>query len=134
MPMVGINTSDPHEVLDVNGIVRSAQILTLSDARLKTSIGKIDSALEKIRQINGYSFEWKKDGKPDFGVLAQEIEKIFKNAVDTDVDGLKTVQYTALLAPIIEAIHEINTQIETLSNEKFDAQSKRIEAIEARIQ
>ncbi len=134
MPMVGINTSDPHEALDVNGIVRSAQVLTLSDARLKTSIEKIDSALEKIRQINGYSFEWKKDGKPDFGVLAQEIEKIFKNAVNTDVDGLKTVQYTALLAPIIEAIHEINTQIETLSNEKFDAQSKRIEAIEAKIQ
>lgn len=129
----GIDTTTPAYPLDINGIARAAQMLTISDARLKTSIEKIDSALEKIRQINGYSFEWKKDGKPDFGVLAQEVEKIFANAVISDKDGIKTVQYTALIAPIIEAIHELNSQIDALSNEKFDEQSKRIEAIEAKI-
>jgi Chaperone of endosialidase len=131
--MVGINTLSPAYPLDVEWVIRAAQVLTLSDARLKSSIEKIDWALEKIRAINGYSFTWKKDGTPDLWVLAQEIEKVFANAVSTDTNGKKTVQYSALLAPIIEAIKELHTHIDTLSNEKFDAQVKRIEAIEEKM-
>jgi Chaperone of endosialidase len=131
--MVGINTLTPWMPLDVEWTIRAAQVLTLSDARLKSSIEKIDNALEKIREINGYSFTWKKDGTPDLWVLAQEIEKVFADAVSTDTNGKKTVQYSALLAPIIEAIKELNTHIDTLSHEKFDNQVKRIEAIEEKM-
>lgn len=127
---VGINTINPEYALDVDGVVRAAEVLTLSDARLKTSIEKIDTALEKISAINWYAFTWKDSWKPDLWVLAQEIEKVFTDAVSTDKDGTKTVQYNTLLAPIIEAIHELNTQIDTLYNEKFNNQVDRIEAIE----
>jgi trimeric autotransporter adhesin len=128
--MVGINTDTPSYPLDVDGSIRAGGIYTLSDARLKSSIEKIDTALEKIRAINGYSFTWKKDGKPDLGLLAQEVEKIFADAVKTDIDGKKAVQYTALIAPIIEAIHELNTQIDALYSEKYNAQVQRLEALE----
>ena len=131
--MVWVNTVTPAYPLDVDWTIRSAEILTLSDARLKTSIEKIDSALDKIRSINWYTFTWKDSWKPDLWVLAQEIEKIFADAVATDVNGKKTVQYNALLAPIIEAIKELNTQIDSLYNNKFDDQVKRIEAIENKV-
>ncbi len=57
--MVGIYTDTPSYPLDVDGTIRAAGVYTLSDARFKDSIEKIDSALEKIRQLNGYSFTWK---------------------------------------------------------------------------
>ena len=128
--MVGINTVAPEYALDVDSTLRAGQVLTLSDVRLKSSIEKIDNALEKIRAINWYAFTWKDSGKPDLWVLAQEIEKVFADAVNTDKNGKKSVQYNSLIAPIIEAIHELNTTIDTLYNEKFDNQVKRIEAIE----
>ena len=128
--MVGINTTNPGYALDIDGTIRAAEVLTLSDARLKSSIEKIDGALEKIRAINWYAFTWKDSWEPDLWVLAQEIEKVFADAVSTDVNGKKTVQYNALLAPVIEAIKELTTQIDALYNEKFDNQVKRIEAIE----
>jgi hypothetical protein len=51
--------------LDVNGVIRAGKIVQLSDARLKSSIEKIDGSLEKISQIHGYQFTWKKDGRAD---------------------------------------------------------------------
>jgi uncharacterized delta-60 repeat protein len=126
---VGINTATPQYALDVNGTIRAGAIFTLSDERLKSNIVKIDNALEKIRAVHGYEFTWKRDGKADMGVLAQEIEKTFTDVVRTDAHGEKTVQYTALLAPIIEAIHEMNTILDTdLASVK--AQKKRIDALQ----
>lgn len=104
-------------------------MFTLSDKRLKSSIEKIDGALAKIREIHGYEFTRKDSGKADMGVLAQEIEKVFADAVSTDVDGYKTVQYTALLAPIIEAIHEINASIDA-DMAHAQEQKTRIDALE----
>jgi prophage maintenance system killer protein len=49
--------------------------------RLKKDIKKISSPLEKILQLNGYTFNWKKDGRADMGVIAQEVEKVFPNIV-----------------------------------------------------
>jgi trimeric autotransporter adhesin len=65
--------------------------------------------------------------------LAQEVEKVFKEAVSTDKDGNKTVKYSALLAPIIEAIHELNSLIDDHYESKFNAQVKRIERIEQKL-
>jgi uncharacterized delta-60 repeat protein len=130
---VWINNDSPTEELDINWTLRSVTQSPYSDARLKSSIEKIDNALEKIRQIHWVEFIWKKSGNPDMWVLAQEIEKVFKEAVETDENGMKAVQYTALLAPVIEAIHELHTNIDTLANEKFEAQNKRIDTIEQKI-
>lgn len=129
---VGINTMNPEYELDVNGTMRAAEVLVLSDERVKENITKIDNALEKIRQINGYTFTWKKDGRPDMWVLAQEIEKVFADAVRTDTNGTKTVQYNALIAPILEAIKELNTLIDS-HIEKANKQANDITKLEQKI-
>jgi len=103
---------------------------TISDARLKHNINKIDNALDKISQINGYTFTYNHDGKEGAGVIAQEVEKVMPTAIqntslvfhpeeegdDSKVVEFKTVQYDQIHGLLIEAIKELKAEIEELKN------------------
>ncbi len=97
---------------------------TISDQRLKHDINKIDNALDKVCQINGYTFTYNEDGKQSAGVIAQEIENVLPSAVEnkklvfTGQEGseYKTVQYDQLHGLLIEAIKELKAEIEELKN------------------
>jgi hypothetical protein len=105
---------------------------TISDIRLKDNIVGINNALAKVAQLNGYTFEYKADGKVSAGVIAQEVEKVLPEAVSekqlplkTDDDQeYKVVNYDALHGLLIEAIKEQQAQIEALT--------ARVEALEAK--
>jgi hypothetical protein len=93
-----------------------------SDKRWKNNIVKIDSPLEKISQISGVEFDWIED-EPfhgnkghDVGVIAQEIELILPEAVQTRKSGMKAVQYDKIIPLLIEAIKELQKQIKELKN------------------
>ena len=97
---------------------------TISDQRLKGNINKIDNALDKVMQINGYTFTYNHDGKQSAGVIAQEVENIMPSAVqstnlvfndDNDVE-FKTVQYDQLTGLLIEAIKDLKAEIEELKS------------------
>jgi len=97
---------------------------TISDQRLKHDINKIENALDKVSQINGYTFTYNHDGKKSAGVIAQEVENIMPSAVqstnlvfneDNNVE-FKTVQYDQLHGLLIEAIKELKAEIEELKN------------------
>lgn len=98
---------------------------TVSDERLKENIKPITGALEKVNQLNGYTFSYKKDGRESAGVIAQELEKVFPSAVqetETVFHGeegelYKTVQYDQLHGLLIEAIKELKAEIEELKND-----------------
>ena len=97
---------------------------TISDERLKKDIVKIDNALDKVSQLNGYTFEYLADGKKSAGVIAQEVEKVMPSAItestlplkmgDDDKTEYKTVQYDQLHGLMIEAIKELKAEIEEL--------------------
>ena len=97
-----------------------------SDIRLKENVVKIDSALNKISQLNGYSFTWNDKqttyapGKKDLGVIAQEVEGIFPEIVKDRENGTKGVMYDKLVPVLIEAIKEQQTQIEDLKKALFN--------------
>ena len=109
--------------LDVDGNVTAYSTTTPSDERLKHDIQKIDNALDKVSQINGYTFKYNnRDGKQSAGVIAQELEKVLPSAVenkslmfqdDSNVE-YKTVQYDQLHGLLIEAIKELKAEIEEL--------------------
>ena len=90
-----------------------------SDIRLKTNLELIPNSLQKINQIGGYSFEWNIDkqniykGK-DYGVIAQEIEQILPELVDTRENGYKAVKYDKLVSLLIEGIKDLSKQVEEL--------------------
>ena len=114
-------------VLTVNGRMRTDNITESSDIRYKTNIEKIGGALDKVKMIEGVSYFWKKDSlktKKDIGVIAQELEKVLPELVDTDEAGYKSVRYSHLVPVLVEAIKEQQKQIETLKAEVTDRDGK----------
>ena len=90
-----------------------------SDIRLKNNIVTIETPLEKISKISGYTFDWNENvqsiysGK-DYGVIAQEIEEVFPELVQTRENGYKAVKYDKLVSVLIEGIKELTKQVEYL--------------------
>ena len=113
------NNGDLH--VDGNVIAYST---TISDERLKTDIVKIDGALDKVAQLNGYTFTYTADGKKSAGVIAQEVQKVLPSAIiestlplkmgDDDETEYMTVQYDQLMGLMVEAIKELKAEIEEL--------------------
>ena len=99
--------------LSVTGnILASGTITASSDRRLKKNIRPIEDALEKLDAITGVKYFWiepklHNDGE-QIGVIAQDVEKVFPQAVVTSSSGLKSVSYMGLVAPVIQAIKELH--------------------------
>ena len=92
-----------------------------SDIRFKENIQPIENALEKISKISGNTYDWKAENKiehgyegNDVGVIAQEIEAVLPQLVQTRENGFKAVKYDKLVALLIEGIKEQQLQIEQL--------------------
>jgi hypothetical protein len=114
---IGIGTSTPGFTLHVNGsIAGTSPYNNVSDKRLKKNIHQIPNALENILQLRGVFYDWNKEVNPEFklgdrqelGVIAQEVEKVYPQAVSLDKkSGFRNVAYSMLIAPIIEAVKEL---------------------------
>ena len=91
-----------------------------SDQQLKDNVLKIDTALDKVNSLGGYSFTWNNNigdmraGTPDYGVIAQEIENVLPHAVDINSRGHKTVNYNSLIPLLIEAVKELTERVKEL--------------------
>ena len=95
-----------------------------SDIRFKENITPIENALDKISKISGNTYDWKAENKAehgyegnDVGVIAQEIEAVLPQLVQTRESGFKAVKYDKLVALLIEGIKEQQTQIHSLTIE-----------------
>ena len=107
--------------LSVTGsISASADVVAYasSDKRLKDNIKNIANPLEKLNKLNGIEFDWndKQDlyKGHDIGVIAQEVEEVLPEIVDTREDGHKAVKYDRMVALLIEAVKEQQKQINKL--------------------
>ena len=101
-----------------------AQSTTISsDRKLKENIEVIPNALDKVQALNGVSFDWKKTGEKSAGVIAQEVQEVLPEAVK-EVTPLKggdshlSVNYHALTSILIEAIKELQAEVEKLKGGK----------------
>ena len=99
--------------LQVGGDIRATGEVVAyaaSDKNLKDNIQKIESPLEIISKISGYTFDWNNKqetyiGK-DYGVIAQEIEEVMPELVITRESGYKAVNYEKIIPLLIESIKE----------------------------
>lgn len=96
--------------------VRSTAFFYTSDERLKDNIEVIESPLEKISSLNWVSWNWKEDWKKDYGFIAQDVELVFPELVDTDENGFKSVQYWNIIWILVEALKEQQNQINSLQD------------------
>lgn len=81
------------------------------------------SVLERLRTVRGVTFEWREgresyQSRPgrnrEMGVIAQEVQAAFPDAVAEDDDGILMVDYPALVAALIESVKELAGRVETL--------------------
>lgn len=103
-------------ILATNDIVAFAS----SDERLKENLEPIGSATEKVGQLTGYTFDWipmegiHVHSGHDVGIIAQEVEKVLPEVVETRENGYKAVKYEKLTALLIQALNEQSKEIENL--------------------
>jgi len=104
------------------GTLSSTVMTGSSDERLKTNIETIQDPTSTISQLRGVSFNRIDNGLKDYGVIAQEIEKVLPDVVHTDADGYKTVSYSSIIGFLIEAVKKQQEQIDVLMQDKYKKQ------------
>ena len=100
-------------------LTATGNVTAYSDIKLKKNIEVIPDALSKVSRLRGVTFD-RKDlkTKRQSGVIAQEVEAVLPEVVDTDEEGIKSVAYGNMIGLLIESIKELKAEVETLKAEK----------------
>ena len=111
------NTRSNAFVVRYTGNATLAGTLTQnSDRRLKKDIEPLSLSLQKVQALEGVTYHWNGINNHDstqlqYGLIAQEVEKIFPELVTTENNGYKSVNYIALVPVLIEAVKELQQQV-----------------------
>jgi len=98
------------------GTLNATDFNSLSDINYKENVETIESGLDVISKINPVSFNWKDNGNKAYGVIAQELESILPELVNTSEEGKKSVSYMQMIAFLIKAVQEQQEEIEALKS------------------
>ena len=120
----------------------------ISDRRLK-NVGEVYTAgLDELKKLDFFHYTFKKDEAktPHVGVMAQDLQKVFPDAVTEGEDGYLRIRTEDMFYAVINAIKELDTKIcEVVDNltslskkvdeqqQLIETQNRRIEELEARL-
>jgi hypothetical protein len=96
------------------GTLSASNFNNLSDEALKDNIVIISDATETINKIDGVEFVWKDSQKKSAGFIAQRIEEILPQLVATNQEGMKSVNYSAIIAYLVETVKELDQRVKAL--------------------
>jgi len=133
----GLNTGNDYQVNSLGvgtsasgtaGEIRATNQITAyySDDRLKTKLGSIENALDKIEALSGFYYEANEtaqemgyEAKREVGVSAQEVQAVMPEVVTPAPIDEKylTVRYERLVPLLIEAIKELRSEVKALKGE-----------------
>lgn len=126
--------------------IQVANVYNYSDARAKENVCSLNSGLETILKLRPVTYTWKdenskadtvstrsielaygpkEDQMTQYGFLAQEVEEVFPDAVKTDEEGHKLINYTAIIPVLVQSIQELQGVI--------DEQATTIASLNSRI-
>jgi hypothetical protein len=105
-----------------NGVSSVGDVVAYaSDDRLKTKLGNIQGALEKVKALNGFQYKWNDlaqgmgmDDNTHVGLSAQEVQKVLPEVIrQAPINNeYLTIQYEKLVPLLIEAIKELSSYLE----------------------
>ncbi len=136
---LGVGTSPTSYKLDVNGSCHATSFPTSSDARFKKNIKPLENCVDKVKKMQGVSYEWnefinnRRDGyflnTPVLGVIAQDLEKIIPEVVSRwnlsdDCKDARAVDYIRIIPVLIEAIKEQQVELDDLKNRLIKLENK----------
>lgn len=110
-------------------------VFTNSDARAKSNIMSLGNTMQTVKQLKPKSYGWsstaasnkRKLSQRELGFLAQDLEILVPEAVATDAEGNKLVNYNTLIPLLTGAIQELEARVAAL-----EAKIKQIESSKSR--
>ena len=105
-----------------------------SDRRLKNVGEKYKAGLAELKKLDLYNYTFKKDDQktPQVGVMAQDLQKIFPNAVREGEDGYLRIRWDEMFYAVINAVKELDEKI-TAVVEQVKAFSDKVAQLEQKI-
>lgn len=97
------------------GAIHASGFFKESDVRLKSNIAPLNHTLDQICNIPTVEFDM--HDKHQIGTVAQDLENNFAEIVNTDSDGMKSVDYCMLGVVAIEGIKLLKQEIEDLKKQ-----------------
>lgn len=105
---------------DANGTLTN----TASDERLKKDVEPLTYGLNEVLNLNPVFYKWKDEEKmgnqTEIGLIAQQVSKICPEVIGTNSDGMLSLDYSKLIAVLINAIKELKGEINELSRIRSD--------------
>ena len=110
-----------------------ANVVT-SDRRLKNVGKEFISGLDTIKKLEVFNYKFKDDKTktPRVGVIAQDLQKIFPDAVVKGEDGFLRIRMEDMFYAVINAVKELDTRT-SAQEKKIQELEKRIEELEKKI-
>lgn len=133
-----------NQIVTINGELESTESRITSDARMKKEIRPLGPCLDKVQDLEGVSYLWRKEeypgrgfhGSRQIGLLAQDVEEVLPELVSTDRRGFKSVSYDKLTAVLVEAVKELrqeNARLKEALFQKLREQQVRIDQLLSRL-
>ena len=135
---IRVGTGTTGCVFDSDGTIIAG--ICSSDERLKKDIRQFDgNMLDRLLKLRPVYYRWReeltsKNVGPNpgeaYGLIAQEVEKIYPEMVTTDRDGYKAVDYGKLQYVLLGALQEEHAKVEVLDAKVADLEHRlaRLEA------
>ena len=108
----------------------AAKFTTASDLALKTNIVNVSGATKTVLALRPVTYQWKNpeylDNKrsplagnnpKEIGFIAQEVEKVLPDIISIDEQGIRLMDYSAIIPILTSAIQELNARIEQLEQQ-----------------
>ena len=91
-----------------------------SDITLKKNIKPLENSLDKIKNLQGVSFTWKKPGLSnivdDIGFIAQDVKNVLPTLVRENENGKLSMRHQGVIPILVEAIKELEARVKELEN------------------
>ena len=101
--------------ITASGDLEAGTITETSSRALKTDINPISNAIDTISALDGVSYTRISSGRREAGLIAEEVEKVLPELVDSKGE-YKSISYSRLTAYLIEAVKSLKTELDTVKN------------------
>jgi hypothetical protein len=115
----GLSAAANRLQMDMSGnLTMAGDITAFSDARSKKDVETILEAGAKVAAMRGVNFTRIEDGSRSTGVIAQEVQAVFPEAVMEGADGMLSVKYGNMVGLLVEAVKELQAEVAALKAAK----------------
>jgi len=87
-----------------------------SALRYKENVQPLSDSLSKVIKLNPVEYDWKRDGKHDLGLIAEEVYEILPDLVSKEGRWVQGISYSRLTAVLIGAVKELTARVQELEN------------------